>query len=356
MSTEVATDTAAVGTMPGHLLRRWGGELSWERLAAPEPGPGEVLIDVEACGVGLTVLNCIGGQLAADDSPLPTVPGHELVGRVSALGAGADPDLLGRRVAAYFYLACGRCSWCVAGWEPRCERMAGYVGVHRPGGYAARAVLPQLNAIPLPDELDPVEATVVPDAIATPVHVCGERARITPGDRVIVIGAGGGIGAHLVQVARLHGAEVIGVDTTTEKLELLEELGVQALAADEARGARPASLFSLGAPTAVIDLVGAVDTLAWSLEVVGTGGRVVLVTTFRERTVEVDPRTMVFREAAVLGSRYARRSEVSVAAELLRRGDVRAIVGTRGAPEDVEEQHELLRAGALWGRGAIAWS
>ena len=209
--------------MFGYRLHRWGTQPDWEEINDPDPAPGDVLIEVEACGVGLTVLNCINGDLAADDDPLPLTPGHELVGRVTAIGEGVDESLLGRQVVAYFYLICGECKPCRTDREPLCERLAGFVGVHRDGGYAPRVVLPARNAIPIADSLDAVSATVVPDAVATSVHVA-QRARIGAGDRVGVIGAAGGVGIHMVQVAKHHGAEVVGFDLRA-KVNEIERLG-----------------------------------------------------------------------------------------------------------------------------------
>jgi len=95
-------------------IDRWGGELLAGERDDPLPGLGEVLVQTEACGIGLTVLNCIRGDLGDDPGDLPRVPGHELVGTVVARGDGVDDRLEGRRVMAYFYLACGHCRPCLA--------------------------------------------------------------------------------------------------------------------------------------------------------------------------------------------------------------------------------------------------
>lgn len=203
--------------MFGYRIHGWGEVPVWEEIPDPTPGPGEVAIEVEACGVGLTVLNCINGDLDDGRATLPRVPGHELVGRVTDLGDEVPADLLGRRVVAYFYLFCGECASCTKGREPLCERLQGFVGVHRDGGYAPRVVLPARSALPIPDDLDPVQATVVPDALATPVHVAN-RAGIDADDRVAVIGAGGGVGAHMIQVAAGRASAVAGLDMGPEKL------------------------------------------------------------------------------------------------------------------------------------------
>lgn len=338
----------------GYRVRTWGKGPALEELPVPRPGPGEVLVDVEACGVGLTVLNCIDGQLADDPALLPRVPGHELVGRVVEAGPGADSDLVGRRVVAYFYLSCGTCPTCASGRQSRCERLAGWVGVHRDGGYAPWTTLPAGGAIPVPDDLEPVAATVVPDAVATPVHVCGTRARVNPSDRVAVIGAGGGVGAHMIQVAALHGARVAGLDRTDEKLAAVERVGARPVPSADIDALDPA-LWPDGRPTVVIDLVGSPATLAWSVGALAPGGRLVVLTTFRDRELPLDPRALVFRELTVLGSRYASWAEVSAAADLVARGRIRPVIGETVGPADVLVLHDRLRAGTLVGRGALTW-
>ena len=341
----------------GYRVHRWGGDLQWEEFPRPVAGPGEVLVAVEACGIGLTVLNCVNGDLADDPGLLPRVPGHELVGRVAEVGAAVDRSLLGRRVVAYFYLACGACPPCVAGQDSRCLALAGWVGVHRDGGYAPWTVLPARNAVPVPDGLDPVAATVVPDAVATPVHVCGSRAGVGPGDRVAVIGAGGGVGIHMAQVARLRGADVAGLDVRDDKLAELERLGVTPVASQDFAALDPARWPGSwgGGPTVVIDLLGTPASLRWSLEALAMGGRLVVLTTFRGRAAELDPRALVFKEASVLASRYASRAEVALAAALVASGRVRPVVGRTVAPAEVPAVHEQLRDGTLVGRGAVIW-
>lgn len=337
----------------GYRIHTWGGGLRWDRFPRPEPGPGEVLIRVDACGIGMTVQNSMGGNLTTRQDLLPRVPGHELVGTVTAAGWGAG-HLIGRQVVAYFYLSCRTCPTCQAGDEPRCPDLAGWVGTHRDGGYAPWTVLPAHTVIPVPDDLDPVAATVVPDALATPVHVCRRRARVAPGDRVVVIGAGGGVGMHMVQVAQLIGGDVVGLDLTDDKLAAIEELGVGAHRADDLDQVDP-SLWPQGPPTVVIDLVGSARTLTWGLAALAPGGRQVVVTTVRDGSLTVVPRDLVFREVAVMGSRYARRSEIAAAAELVRTGRVRPVIGAVVDPPDLPAVHDLLRAGTLLGRGAVRW-
>lgn len=341
-------------TQYGYRVRSWGSEPAWEEFPVPTPGPGELLIQVEACGIGLTVLNCINGDLADDPALLPRVPGHEYAGIVRAIGPGADMALIGKRVVPYFYLSCGSCEHCLAGDDSRCSRLAGWVAVHRDGGYAPWTTLPAHNAIVVPDELDAVAATVVPDAVGTPFHVCNTRARISPQDRVAVFGAAGGIGIHMVQMACLLGAQVAGLELGDAKLAIVAEHGGLPVQSDDLASLDP-GLWDGRRPTVVIDLVGTDATLAWGQHALDTGGRLIVLTTFRDRSAAYDPRELVFREISLVGSRYAGRAEVSAAAELVATGRIRPVIGRSVGPDEVLDVHAELRAGTLVGRGVLVW-
>ena len=337
----------------GYKLHRWGDPPRWEEFSLPDPGPGEVLIEVEACGVGLTVMNCMNGALGDSPDLLPLTPGHEVVGRIAAVGEGVDSKSIGNRVITYFYLSCFRCRWCLAGRESRCQNLRGWYGVHRGGGYAPFSVLPEGNTVPLSESIPAVQATVIPDAVATPVHVCRTRLGLGPGDRVAVIGAGGGVGIHMVQVATVCGADVIGLERGDEKLALVESLGVAAEDSDDFNTVELSDFE--GRADAIIDLLGTPESLSWSLSRLATGGRLCVLTTFRGIEVPVASRELVFREMSIVGSRYASRAELLGAAAMVERGEVRPVVGLSTGPREVESIHELLRAGRLEGRGALVW-
>ncbi len=336
----------------GYRIHRWGHEPVWEEFPRRQPAAGEATVRVEACGVGLTVLNCIDGNLSDDPSLLPLVPGHEIAGLVTAVGPDVTPDLIGRRVVAYFYLSCGSCTECGQGEDSRCRRLAGWIGVHRDGGYAPFTVLPASNLIAVPEGLDPVSATVVPDAVATPVHVA-ERAGIEERDRVVVIGAGGGVGIHMIQVVGMRGAQVAGFDVTPEKLEEIENLGARAVESTDFSAL--GSPFDDGPPTVVVDLLGSSEATRWAIDMLGTGGRLVSLTTFRDRPVPFESRELVFRELSLLGSRYARKREVVEAARLVASGAVRPMIGETTGPSGLLELHAGLRSHRLVGRGALVW-
>ena len=224
----------------------------------------------------------------------------------------------------------------------------------RDGGYAELVALPARNLVALPAGLDPVLATSIPDAVATPVHVC-RRAGVRPGERVAVVAAGGGVGMHMVQVARVYGGDVVGLDVGVEKLDYLErELGVAAVSSHEFAEVRLPVAWD-GRADVVVDLLGRTDSLRWGLDHLAEGGRLVTLTTFRDVGFPVSSRELVFRETAILGSRYVSRHELILAARLVAEGRVRPVVGRREPLERVGDIHEDLRAGRLLGRGALVW-
>ena len=179
-----------------------GGPLAAVRRAAPAPGAGEVLLEVSACGVCRTDLHIVDGELP--DARLPLVPGHEVVGRVAALGPGAGRFRIGERVGVpWLGGACGHCGHCGHGRENLCDD-AVFTGYHRDGGYARYAVADERFCLAIPEAYD--------DAHAAPLlcaGLIGYRAyAMAPGAARLGL-YGFGAAAHLVaQVALAEGREV----------------------------------------------------------------------------------------------------------------------------------------------------
>ena len=168
-------------------------------------------------------------------------------------------------------------------------------------------------------------------------------------------GAGGGFGLHMIQIARLYGAEVAGLELAEAKLSAIEEAGALPVHSRAIDRLDPA-LWGRERPSVVIDLVGQRETLAWGLRALAPGGRMVLLTTFRDIDVPLDPREMVLRQLTLLGSRHASKSEYVEAAGLVASGRIQPVVSHVVAPQDVGEVHRALQEGTLVGRGALQWT
>ncbi len=203
-------------------LQAGRGPLTWGERPDPTPGPGDLLLQVEACAVCRTDLQICRGDLAA--RTLPLVPGHQIVGRVLALGEGVDPSLLGRRRGVgWLATSCGSCQSCQRGQENLCAR-ATFTGWDRDGGFASRALARADFTLELPQAADPV-------ALAPLLcgGVIGYRAfRLTgakSGDHLGLYGFGAS--ALLVnQVATARGCEVAVVTRDQQAQERARAAGV----------------------------------------------------------------------------------------------------------------------------------
>lgn len=342
-----------MSTMECLQITEWGGSLERAERSRPEPGEGAVLIDVEATSVGRTVANVIDGDLGDDPAALPRIPGHEIVGRVAAVGSDSAHLEEGDFVAAYFYLSCGHCDACRRGRDSLCTNLEGFVSVDIDGGFAEYATLPEGNAIALPDELDPLEATAIPDAIATPYHVMNQRAAVDRGGDVLILGAGGGVGIHLVQMAQLFGASVTAVDRGQPKLERCRELGAVHVI-DTGTDSLESELEAIGSTyDAIVDFTGATELLETAHSFLAARGRLVNLTTFPGRSMALTPREQVFGETAVVGSRYCSKYELRRSAELVANGEIEPVVTRTASLSDTPRLLDRIRAGDVVGRGAV---
>lgn len=341
--------------MKAMLLERAGAPLVMREVPDPQPGPGEAVARVLACGAGLTVHHARAGRL-----PLvyPRILGHEITGEIVAVGAGVTNVAEGDGVTAYFYLTCGDCRWCRVNRETLCERFAGYVGREIDGGYAEYIKLPARSFLKVPEGLDwrthPAEVGVICDAIATPVKVT-RKARLAPTDTVAVFGAGGGLGVHMLSVARwARAAKVIAVDVRAAKFEACLKAGADATV-DASDGRVAEQLMDLTGGLGVdvaIDFVSSAETLQAAFAAMGKGGRL-LTLGGHGGQFTAHPADMLRKELELLGSRYATRQEVIESLELVARGELWPMVTEKVPLASAEAVHAKLERGEVTGRAAL---
>src|SRR2546422_343080 len=194
--------------------------LRLEEIEDPKPGPGEVLVRIHAAGVCGTDLHILDGMIKPD--PYPMTLGHEAAGVVELVG---DEVMLqpGVRVAIYNKIFCGTCEQCLLGRQNICDREADQLGFNRDGGDAEYALVPERNAVPLPDGVDFPTASVLTCAGMTAVHAT-RLSDLRVGDTAVVDGIGG-VGILVVQAAARAGATVLAVADTEEKLQLAKDHG-----------------------------------------------------------------------------------------------------------------------------------
>ena len=189
---------AMVLAAPGEALREF-------ELPAPEPGPGQVAVAVDACGVCRTDLHVVDGELP--DPKLPLVPGHQIVGKVVEAGPGATRFARGTRVGIpWLGWTCGECRYCLSGRENLCDR-ARFTGYQLDGGYAEAVVADERFCFPIPEGYDDLQAAPLLCA-----GLIGYRALRMAGDAERLGLYGFGASAHIVaQVARHQGRRVFAL-------------------------------------------------------------------------------------------------------------------------------------------------
>jgi L-iditol 2-dehydrogenase len=277
------------------------GSLATREVVKPAPGPDDLLVKVEACGVCGTDRHILHGEFPSNP---PVTLGHEFAGIVEVIGSAVQGFRVGDRITGDPNISCGRCPQCQNGRVNLCENLRA-IGIHRDGGFADYVVVPQKQAFSLPLTLDPLHG-----AFCEPLACCLhgiDIAAIRAGSSVVVLG-GGVIGLLIVQLARLAGATRVVLSTRqASKRRLAEELGATATV-DPSSGdvveaiAGEHGLLPGGADV-VIECAGVPETVVQATRLAKKGGTAVILGVMPQGAkVEIEPFDILFRELKVLGS------------------------------------------------------
>ncbi len=321
---------------------------SYTDFPDPEPGPRDVIVRVQACGICGSDVHGYTGSTGRRLPPL--IMGHEAAGIVESVGQEVSTVEPGERVCFDSTVYCNQCPACWNGNHNRCEHRqvlgVSIPGMKRHGAFAERVVLPFWTVIPMPEDLSFVQAALL-EPVSIGLHAAGQ-GEVTPGDTVLVIGAGP-IGLFTLQAARLRGAgRVIVSDPSEHRLELARQVG-----ADETVNPKQVDLERFvhdqtgGRGVDVsFEVVGFAETLRQAVAATRIGGRVVLVGNLT-RTVEVNIQEVISRELTLRGS-YASSGEYRDAIDLVASGriDVRPLVSAVLPLSRGQECFDRLHAGS----------
>ena len=303
--------------------------------------PRECRVEIHAAGVCGSDLSCVLGKYYM---PTPLVPGHEVAGIIESVGPGVVQPMVGDRVCLHYLVTCGDCYHCRRGNEQFCVQ-GRMLGKDIDGGYAEYLVVPARNAVPLPEDIAFVAGAVLMCSSATSFHAL-RKARLAPGERVAVFGAGG-LGMSAIQLARAFGAlEVYAVDISADKLSLAAEYG--AIPVDAARGDPIVQLQDLTSGTGVdvaLELIGLAQTMEQAVQSLGVFGRAVLAGISAEPFAIDSYRVLLGREAEVIGCSDHLLWELPLLVEFVRQGklDLSRVVA-RTIPLDVNLINEAMDA------------
>ena len=325
--------------------------LQLTEMDVPDLGPRDVLVKVGACGVCYHDVVVMRGVLRRGIKSRP-VMGHEIAGEVVDVGPNVESLARGDRVASILTECCGYCPRCLAGNEHRCLNGHG-IGHSVDGGYAEDVRLHELSLRPVPDEVPFEQAAVCACPIGVALRAIRGLARPQVGETALVTGATGGLGVHSLQIAKLTGARVFAVTGSPEKVERLRELGPdevilspeldfhwEVLALTDEKGVE-----------VVLDTVGSA-TFDATFQCLAQYGRMVLMGEIAGKEISINPASLLFKDARLMGSSGVGKRELDDALQLVRRGQVKPVV-TAFSLNEAPKVHQMLLDRQLFGRAVL---
>jgi NADPH:quinone reductase-like Zn-dependent oxidoreductase len=341
------------------LFHEFGGldVLKVEEVDDPQPGAGEVLIDISASALNHLDVDIREGVSRFDVEP-PFTLGVEVVGRIAAVGDGVGGWQVGDRVMPYLMDTCGECRYCRTGRESLCLT-PGFISFTTSGGYAERLACPARHLIRVPDALSDEDAAATQIAFATAWHMLFTRGKLQPGETVLINSVGSGIGSAALQLAKLAGAFAIGNASSDEKLARAKEFGLdvginhgtqdvtaEAMRATDGRGV-----------DVVFEHVGG-ELFQKGLDSLAKDGRLVICGAHSGEVVPFDIIPFFRAQKQIIGSFVYNRIEVEKVLDLAARGLITPLVyrifpldQAREAMETMERREHfgkiILKPGAV---------
>jgi NADPH:quinone reductase-like Zn-dependent oxidoreductase len=333
------------------MHRRGGPEvLCYEDFPTPEPGPGEALIRVRACGLNhLDVFTRRGEQ--GRRVTLPHILGVETAGEVAALGEGVTEPRVGDRVVSGPGIWCGQCEFCRGGQENMCvERQI--VGVDVYGGYAEYIKLPAYALGLLPEGVSFEQGAVILIAFGTAWHMLVDRAELVAGETLLVLAAGSGVGMAAVQVGRYLGARVIATASTDDKLVRARDLGADETInyAQQPRFARTVRKLTDGRGVDVVFEHVGTDTWKDSMAALAIGGRLVTCGSTTGRWGQTDLWALFAKQATLLGSFSSTQDNFRTVLRLAGEGKLNPVIDSVLPLSEAAEAQRRLEARQVFGK------
>lgn len=321
--------------------------LRYEDAPDPEPREGDAIVRVRAVALNhLDIWNRRG--IKGLSFRFPHIAGADIAGEVVSAADGSWPS--GRRVMLQPGRSCGSCEACLDGRDNDCARYD-VLGSQSDGGYAEYIRVPLQNLIAVPDAIGFVEAAAFPLTFLTAWHMLVTRAKVRPGEDVLVLGAGSGVGQAAIQIASLHGARVFATAGTDEKLAKARQIGASEVINHRTHdiGDEVRRLTSKRGVDIVIEHVG-VATWEQSVKSLSRGGRLVTCGATTGYDARLDLRFLFTRQYTVMGSYMGTKAELQRAAQFFFAGQLRPIIDTTYPLSRAAEAHQRLEKGEHFGK------
>jgi D-arabinose 1-dehydrogenase-like Zn-dependent alcohol dehydrogenase len=344
--------------MKAVVVNKAGGldALTYTDIPDPQPQGHELVLKVHSCGVCFHDVLTRNGTLKAGVR-LPCVLGHEVAGTVVELGAQVKGFKLGDRVATTqrSYI-CGHCRFCRSGFEPLCAQRVFLGDVGLVGGYAQYLAISSDCIAQVPDGVDLDHAAVAACAVGTVLNAVRDVGRVQMGETVLITGAGGGLGLHAIQLARLAGARVLAQTTSADKVELIRKMGAHEVVLHK-RGEPFAPLVrdmtqGQGADV-IIDNVGTVlfEDMRKSLAI---QGRWLMIGQLTGDFVPFNPAQFFLKNQSLLSVTSTSRSQLEDVLTLMQRGQVTPVIERKLPLSEAAQAHQAVEAGRTTGRWLLS--
>jgi len=337
--------------MKAIVFSEHGGPEVLRYTEAPEPkvSATEVLLRVRACALNHLDLWVRRG-LPGISIPFPHIPGSDIAGEVVKVGELVTRVPVGQKVLLAPGLSCGQCPACVAGADNLCRRYTLF-GYMVDGGCAEYVRSPEVNVIPIPGDLSFEEAAAVPLVFLTAWHMLMARAQLQPGEDILVLGAGSGVGSAAIQIAKLVGARVIATAGSDAKLERAKSLGAD-LVINHSRQNIAEEVKRLTERRGVDVVFEHIGTATWEMSVasLAPNGRLVTCGATTGYEGRVDIRYLFSRHLSILGSYMGSKAELYAVLKLLGQRKLRAVIDRVLPLAQCAQAHKLMEKRGQFGK------
>jgi len=313
----------------------------------------EVLVRVRACALNHLDLWVRRG-LPGLQVPLPHIPGSDIAGEIATVGPEVTTVHIGQKVVLAPGVTCGKCPACLSGNDNLCRDFTN-LGHMIDGGCAEFVRCPEVNCMPYPENLDWAHAAAVPLVFQTAWHMLVNRAQLRPGEEVLILAAGSGVGSAAIQIAKFFGCRVIATAGSDEKIAKAKHLG-----ADEVihHGIMPISkevrrLTNNRGVDIAFEHVGQA-TWAESLKSLATAGRLVTCGATTGPDAKLDIRFLFTRQLSLLGSYMGTKDELRTILKLVAQGRLAPVVDKIWPLHECATAHSYLENSKQFGKVVLS--
>lgn len=329
--------------MKAAIFHEHGGpeKLLYGDYNSPMIGPGDVIVQVKACGMNHVDLLLLDGRYPPPGG-LPHINGCEVVGLVSEVGDGVTNVKAGNRVIVFPGFSCEKCEYCLKGERTVCLKY-GYLGAARHGGYAELVKVPAENCVPLTEKISDADGAAIPLAFLTSWHALFAQAGLKPGEWVLAQAGGSGVGSSAIQIAKLVGARVITTVGSDEKAEFARSIGADHVinykTQDFVKETR--RITGKRGVDVLIEHIGD-ETFEKSIYCLNRMGRLVSVGSHGNHWARMDLRHVYMKNLRIFGTNLGSILELRTILEFLESGHLKAIVDTRIPLSDARDAVQYL--------------